>query len=236
MPNNREISAQYDRIAEAYAADADVHPINALYDRPAMLELTGDVDEYRVLEVGCAAGGLTRELIARGASVTATDASSEMIRLARESVGNRRATVRLLDVTNRLPFRDSSFDMVVSSLTLHYVEDWEPVLHEFRRILLPQGSVVFSTHHPAMDWEHTPDDYFAKRLVTEQWTKSGVSHDVHFWRRPLTEMTTAIAAAGFHIERIVEPAAPETLRDVAPRWHDELRTRPRFLYFRLISA
>jgi hypothetical protein len=45
---------------------------------------------------------------------------------------------------------------------LHYLADWVGPLTEFHRVLAPHGAVVFSTHHPAMDWQlHSPEDYFA---------------------------------------------------------------------------
>lgn len=226
---------QYEKMAEAYARDAATHPLNALYDRPAMMALLGDLHEHRVLEVGCAAGALTKLLVEAGASVIATDVSPQMVRLAQASLGSS-ADVMTMDVTDRLPFTDGLFDVVVSSLTMHYIEHWGPVLRELRRTLKQGGVFAFSTHHPAHDWEHTPDDYFAKQLVSETWTKSGIPFDVSFWRRPLTDMTAAIADAGFLIERIVEPAPSEELRDADPRWHGMLATRPRFLYFRLIRA
>jgi ubiquinone/menaquinone biosynthesis C-methylase UbiE len=49
--------------------------------------------------------------------------------------------------------QDGSFDLIVASLVMHYVRDWHAVLGEFRRVLKPDGAVVFSTHHPAMDWQ-----------------------------------------------------------------------------------
>jgi ubiquinone/menaquinone biosynthesis C-methylase UbiE len=85
--------------------------------------------------------------------------------------------------------------------------DWHAVLGEFRRVLKPDGAVVFSTHHPAMDWQlHTPEDYFAVEQVTETWTKGSAQFQVSFWRRPLTAMAEAIASAGFVIERLAESA------------------------------
>ncbi len=46
---------------------------NVAYDRPAILRLAGDVTGRCVLELGCAAGVLTRQLVDRGASVLALE-------------------------------------------------------------------------------------------------------------------------------------------------------------------
>ncbi len=90
------------------------------------------------------------------------DVTSVMVRLAEERVGDR-ATFLVADVAEPLSFAtDATFDLVVASLVLHYVENWEAPLREFRRVLKPDGAVVFSTHHPSMDRQlHCPDDYFA---------------------------------------------------------------------------
>ena len=208
--------------------------VNAHYERPATIALLGEVTGRRVLEAGCGPGSLTRWLADHGAVVTAMDVSPEMVRLTRERTGGR-AEVRLADLAEPLTFAaDGSMDVVVASLVLHYVADWHPVLREFHRVLAPGGMVVFSTHHPAMDWQlHSPDDYFAVRQVTETWTLVGGPFDVTFWRRPLTAMTAAVTAAGFVIDRLVEPVPAPQLREQDPEADARLRTSPAFLFFRL---
>jgi ubiquinone/menaquinone biosynthesis C-methylase UbiE len=227
-------AAQYDAMAEAYAGDNDESSSNAYYERPATIALLGDVRGKRVLDVGCGAGPLTSWLVDHGAEVTGMDVSPEMIRLARARIGPGPGLV-VADLGRPLDFvADRSMDVVVASLVLHYVRDWLPVLGEFRRVLAPGGFVVFSTHHPAMDWQlHSAEDYFAVKQISETWTKGGRPFEVTFWRRPLTAMTEAITAAGFVIERLVEPTPSPDLgarHAEDDRW---LRTRPQFLFFRL---
>lgn len=166
--------------------------------------------------------------------MTAMDVSPGMLRLARDRLGDR-ATFVAADLAQPLTFAaDGGFDFVVASLVLHYVRDWDAVLGELRRVLAPGGSVVFSTHHPTMDWPmHTPDDYFAVKQVTEVWSKGSGDFEVTFWRRPLTAMTEAISSAGFVIERLVEPRPVPELRALDPPAYEALSSRPAFLFFRL---
>jgi ubiquinone/menaquinone biosynthesis C-methylase UbiE len=224
---------QFDAMAVDYAVDNAVSPYNAYYERPAIISLLGNVAGLRVLEVGCGPGLLTAWLVERGAVVTASDVSQEMVDLARTVVGDR-ARMVIADLSQPLTFAaDQSFDLVVASLVMHYIEDWHFVLGEFHRVLRPSGTVVFSTHHPTMDWELSPDDYFTTTLIAERWRKGSGDSDVTFWRRPLTAMTSAIASSGFLIERLVEPAANPELRDRDPAAYELIRTKPRFLFFRL---
>jgi SAM-dependent methyltransferase len=235
LVNDAERSARdYDAMAAQYAAENAQSAHNAYYERPATLALLGDVRGRRVLDAGCGAGALTAALAARGAVVTGFDISPAMLGLARQALGGR-AELLIGDLSGPLSFApDGSFDVVVASLVLHYVRDWEPVLSEFRRVLRPEGAVVFSTHHPAMDWQlHSPADYFAVSHVTETWEMGSGEYEVSFWRRPLTAMCEAIASAGFVIERLVEPAPLPELADRDPAAYQKIRTQPRFLFFRL---
>ena len=54
---------------------------------PGILELLSGIGDGLVLEFGCGSGALTRHLLAAGLRVVATDASPDMLALAREALG-----------------------------------------------------------------------------------------------------------------------------------------------------
>jgi ubiquinone/menaquinone biosynthesis C-methylase UbiE len=237
VSDSERTARQYDAMALDYAADNADNSSNALYERPATIDLLGDVSGLNVLDAGCGSGQLTEWMLDHGASVTAMDVSGSMAELARKRLGDR-AKVHVADLAQPLGFaKNGEFDVVVASLAMHYVFDWGAVLTEFRRVLSPGGGVVFSTHHPSMDWQiDTPDDYFAIKQVTEEWAKGSGMFEVTFWRRPLTAMCEAIASAGFVIERLVEPDPVAEMADRDPAFYEMLRTRPQFLFFRLCKS
>ncbi len=112
---------QYDAIAADYEDHARVAPYNALYDRPAVLEMLGDVAGKRVLDAGCGPGFYAADLVRRGAELVACDASAAMIELARARVGDR---ARLVVHDLEQPFDwldDESFDVAFMALVLHHV-------------------------------------------------------------------------------------------------------------------
>lgn len=234
MNNSERAAAQYDLIAAAYAREQG--PYNSFYERPAMLRLLGDITGQRVLDAGCGAGPLTLELCKRGASVLGLDVSPNMIDIARERLGDR-AELHIADLLQPLPVDDDSFDLVVASLTMHYLRDWTPTLNEFRRALKPDGTIVMSTHHPTMDWKRFGGgDYFAKKQITETWDRGGKPFDVTFWRRPLSAMSAEIEAAGLRVARLDEPMPAEGMAAADPKSDAYLRTNPHFLFLTLVSA
>jgi SAM-dependent methyltransferase len=225
--------ASYDQFAAAYAADNEANAYNALYERPAMLALLGEIGGKRVLDAGCGAGVLAEAMLARGAEVTGIEVSRGMAELARARLGDR-ATVHVGDLGRPLAmFADGTFDLVAASLVLHYLEHWEPTLREFARVLVPGGAVALSTHHPTMDWRMGGGGYFETRLITETWRKGGQEATVSFWRRPLTAMVAAFRASGLVVEDVVEPMPVDECAERFPDDYATLTTAPRFLFFRL---
>lgn len=239
-----KIREAYDKLAKDYEKHVDTTSgHNAYYERPAMMKLLPEtMDQLQVLDAGCAAGWYTEQFMSRGAQVTAIDLSSEMVDACKRRVGNK-ANVFVCDLTKPLPFGDDTFHLIVSSLTLHYLDDWGPTFREFHRILKPGGGFVFSTHHPIMDVKHFDrTDYFAHELLQETWNKKESGPvEVTFYRRPLQEIIK-VTAGTFVIERLVEPQPsiefkdkPEA-QDWYKRWFDRLSTNPHFLIVKARKA
>jgi len=235
MVASAERDNDYDAFALRYARDNDNSAWNAYYERPASLALLGDVAGQRVLDAGCGAGAHAVELIRRGASVTGLDKSVGLLDIARQRLG---ADVPLheADLADPLPFAPASFDAVLASLVMHYLQDWSPALAEFRRVLVPRGRLVISTHHPFMDHALAGGpDYFATYDFTEEWAKGGQAMLMRFWHRPLHAMTDAFRAAGFTLDVVSEPQPDPAAESLFPSIYANLRTSPRFLFFRLTA-
>ena len=224
--------AQYDSFAAEYEDHAATAPYNALYDRPATLDMIGDVAGRRVLDVGCGPGFYLPELIERGADVLGCDASPLMIELARARAGDR-ADLRLHSLEKPFDWIDDrSVDLVVCALVYHYVNDRPAFLAEMHRVLRPGGALIVSTHHPAADWHRLGGSYFTVEPVTETWSKGWV---ITAWRMPLTRLTAEFSDAGFLIERLVEPAPQPAMAESYPEQYRRLTTEPGFILFRLVK-
>ena len=215
-------------LAAAYARVTAANVYNAAYERPAVRAVLGDVRGRDVLDAGAAAGEHSAWLVAQGARVVALDASDAMVALARARLGDA-ATVLRADLAQPLPLADASFDVVLSSLTLHYLEEWVPTLRELARVLRPGGRLVLSTHHPALT-DDPGADYHAVRLVEERWDGfADGAVPMRFYHRPLERIVGDVLAAGFVLRALHEPrlSAQADVGDAAVA--AKLRTRPWFL-------
>lgn len=179
--------------------------------------LLGDVAGLRgldVLEVGCGAAQCSRWLAAQGARVVATDLSGGMLRQARrlDAEAGVRTPLVQADAT-RLPLADASFDLACSAYgAVPFVADGEGLMREVARVLRPGGRWVFSVTHP-FRWTF-PDDpgeggltvrypYFDRTPYMETDSDGEVTYAEH--HRTIGDRVTELTAAGFVLERLVEP-------------------------------
>jgi ubiquinone/menaquinone biosynthesis C-methylase UbiE len=223
--------SRWEPIARDYERHAATSPHNAQYDRPAVLDLCGDVRGRSVLDLGCGPGFYAEELLARGAhQITGLDASPTMIDLARRR-NPARASFRVHDLEQPLHWlADQSFDLAVMALVIHHLDDRVAVLREIQRVLRPAGRLVVSTHHPTGDWQLHGGSYFDVSLIEETWKRGW---EVRYWRQPLTETVSEFADAGFVIERLVEPLPVPDMAETSPEEFEMLSTQPGFIAFRL---
>lgn len=205
---------------------------------PALQAMLPPLRGLRVLDLGCGYGWFCRWAAGEGASaVVGVDLSERMLARAVEfgvplRVAYERADLEHLDLGGR------SFDVVYSSLTLHYVEDLARLVGTVRRTLPAGGSFVFSVEHPVFTAPTNPafvttagggaawplDGYAAEGPRVTNWMADGV---VKHHRR-LDTYVRLLRDGGFSIADLEEwtPSAADLA--VHPEWADEVH-RPAFL-------
>jgi ubiquinone/menaquinone biosynthesis C-methylase UbiE len=232
--NEHSISyASYETMAEYYYESIDTKPFNAYYERPATLSLLPPVKGKKVLDAGCAAGWYSEWFLKQGAKVIALDFSPNMIAMTQKRIGKQADIIRA-DLNEPLHFiADETIDIVLSSLTLHYIKNWEVPMAEFRRILKPSGTLVFSIHHPFMDFTvFKKENYYVTEIINDEWETDTGKVKVQFYRRPLSKIISSVIDAGFTIEKLVEPMPTERFKELQPQIYERLTKKPHFLFIR----
>jgi 2-polyprenyl-3-methyl-5-hydroxy-6-metoxy-1,4-benzoquinol methylase len=208
-----------------------------------LLALLPPVDGRRVLDLGCGAGQLAHYLAARGAAeVLGVDLSETMLALARERWAHPRVTHRRASLET-IGFPPSRFELVVSSLALHYVEDYRGLVHRIAGWLAPGGVFVYSTEHPLYTarlpgdgWVRDEsgqrawwaiDRYADEGRREESWFVPGVRK----FHRTLATLVNGLIDAGLVVDRLVEPVPSRAWLDAHPAAADE-RRRPMFVLVR----
>lgn len=102
----------------------------------------------RVLDLGCGYGWHCIYAAQQGAlRVVGVDISEKMLEIAREKTKEPQVEYLRLPM-EEIAFEKESFDLVLSSLALHYVADFEGLLGKIHGLLVPGGTLVFSVEHP----------------------------------------------------------------------------------------
>jgi SAM-dependent methyltransferase len=117
-------------------------------------------------------------------------------------------------------------------LMLHHVANRAHLLGELRRVLRPGGWLLVSTTHPTADWRKFGGSYYA-----DDWVDLPLAGDrltIRYQRMPLETFLGDLLAAGFNLERLVEPRPAPGLREVDEMSYDKLHQAPRFLAVRLL--
>jgi ubiquinone/menaquinone biosynthesis C-methylase UbiE len=147
---------------------------------------------HAVLEVGVGTG-LNLPLYRDVDCVYAIDPSPELLEYSRERLKQVRPPVLLARASaEALPFRAGSFDTVVMTWTLCTIPDPLGALQEMRRVLKPEGRLLFVEHGLAPDrkvewWQYK---------LTPLWRR--VSGGCHLNRKT----DELICTAGFRIEEL----------------------------------
>ncbi|MBU9710922.1 class I SAM-dependent methyltransferase [Evansella tamaricis] len=227
----KSVVTAFDVLSEYYADSVDngASPYNSHYERPAMLqEIPEHLEGWKVLDAGCAAGWYSEKLTERGAQVSGIDLSPKMIEAAKKRF-NVKGTFLCHDIRQALPFKDDEFDFILSSLTLHYIKDWEPTFREFHRVLKSGGFILFSVHHPFMDFTYFQcEDYFEKKRMSDTWKKGEWEVKVNYYRRTLQELIKDTTKF-FSLDKLVEPQPVEGFKEIHPKAYEYLMKNPHFV-------
>lgn len=219
--------------------------IEGLVGAPEWPSLQAQLPELhgrQVIDLGCGYGWFCRYARLQGAAhVVGVDVSEKMLERARATTQDDGIAYVRADL-DRFDPGEAAFDLVYSSLTLHYLDDLPGLLVKVHRALVPGGRLLFSVEHPIYTapahpgWSSDADGrktwpvngYQAEGPRVTHWFAPGV-RKVH---RTLGTYLNGLIAAGFRIAHVEEWGPSDAQIAQTPALEEE-RERPMLL---LIAA
>ena len=101
-------------------------------------------NQHKILECGCASGEFTKEIadaFTMDYSIHALDLAESLVKIAKEKITKPNVNFYVGSITE-LPFNNDFFDAVIGNSILHHL-DIEPALTEIKRVLKPNGKLIF---------------------------------------------------------------------------------------------
>jgi 2-polyprenyl-3-methyl-5-hydroxy-6-metoxy-1,4-benzoquinol methylase len=176
----------------------------------AVLDAVRRLAPRSVLDVGCGEGWLAHALAADGHAVVGVDASLALVRAAREGPG--RFACHGYDALSADPgLLPGPFDVAVCNFSL-LDEELGPLLEALRARLTPgRGRLVIQTLHP---WTAAGDGPYRDGWREETFDAFGAAFaaPMPWYARTAASWFDVLTEAGFRVERLEEPTAPEAAR------------------------
>ena len=217
---------------------------NDLFEIPALLSMMPDLKGKRVLDLGCGYGEHCKMFVDRGAErVVGIDISKKMLEIAKTENSDPKIEYRNMPMEN-LNALNETFDVAVSSLALHYVEDFYGVAKSIYHLLDRDGIFLFSQEHPLVTCHSkgsrwTKDENGQKLHlnlsnygISGERTTTWFVDDLKIYHRTFSEIINTLTDVGFSIEKMIEPLPTEELLARYPD-HRDLFHKPDFLLLKV---
>lgn len=197
-----------------------------------------DFSGKKVLDLGCGYGWHCKYAVQKGADyVLGTDISRKMLNMAKEKNTDKKIEYRCIAMED-LNVPEQTFDVVLSSLALHYVKDFDALVHNISKWLKPGGSFVFSVEHPVFTAYGSQDWYYDENgnilhFPVDNYYYEGEREAVFLgekiikYHRTITAYLNTLLKNGFELCHVTEPQPPENMMDIEGM-KDEMR-RPMML-------
>ncbi|OUQ25836.1 hypothetical protein B5E77_10175 [Lachnoclostridium sp. An131] len=215
---------------------------NDLIEQPIVFELIGNVKDKAVMDIGCGYGAMTIKIANSGAKyVLGIDSSKKMIQKGMLENSHENITYKVLPAEQIASSIHEKFDLIVSCLAIHYVEDFQKLFSDIYNLLEQNGNFIFSMEHPMytaskfpQQWVTEPSDNTVTGFVTDHYGDEGLRNiswlgkQVKKYHHKIDTIFNALIEAGFILEKVIEPSPSADLMKKVPKTIHELH-RPAYL-------
>jgi SAM-dependent methyltransferase len=230
--DNDEFFAGYSQLGRS------VGGLDGAAEWPALYAMLPPLQGRRVLDLGCGFGWFCRWARENGAArVLGLDVSEKMLARAAATTHDAAITYARADLET-VELAPLAYDLVYSSLALHYIAHLDRLLAQVHRALVPGGSFVFSAEHPIYTAPSRPgwsvdaaghktwpiDNYQCEGPRSTDWLTKGVIKQ----HRTIGTYVNLLLRAGFTIARLEEWNPTDQQIAARPALADE-RQRPPFV-------
>ncbi|YCA45137.1 class I SAM-dependent methyltransferase [Bacillus sp. JZ8] len=201
--------------------------------------LMPNMKDKKVLDLGCGFGWHCRFASEQAArSVIGVDISEKMLKKAREKTEDPSISYIQKPIED-IDFKESEFDVVISSLTLHYIKSFGEIAKKVSKFLKSGGTFLFSVEHPIFTSRNEQDWYYDDGGNPVHWPidnyqEEGIRHtsflteDVIKYHRTIATYINDLIRTGFIIKAVKEPIPSDEMLESIPEMVHETR-RPMFL-------
>lgn len=206
-------------------------------------KLFPDFTGKKVLDLGCGYGWHCRYAVENGADkVIGIDLSERMIEKARAMTDSSNISYFVMGM-EKIDALNETFDIVISSLALHYVPSFDAIVKKVNSCLNPKGDFIFSTEHPIFTAQGTEEWIYDQNGLPLYWPvdryfdesireTNFLGENVMKYHKTLTTYINGLIANGFQLTHLIEPMPAPEMIETSAEMRDELR-RPMML---LVSA
>lgn len=182
-----DASTDYERLKQQadLHVDFDRKTVNEALDR---LSTEDDDSPYRVLDVGCGYGNLTKRLFGNDSrfDVTAFDYDEDVIRTAKDEFNAENISYEILDVNDIHEIDLGTFDIVFAAFVLHHLKNQESVMSKLWDLITDGGAFIVRGVDDGPHLHYPPDNNLEFLIEKDSQVKG--SDDRFQGRRMYTQM------------------------------------------------
>lgn len=219
---------------------------NEIIEKPALFSLLPELKGKTILDLGCGYGENCNKFVECGAEkVIGIDISEKMLEVAKSRNSNVNIEYKNIPIED-INTLEPGFNLVISSLAVHYVKDFSKLVLTVYDLLSENGMFIFSQENPLntcfTNGDRWTRDTNGKKIYANisnygldgKRESKWIVDNVIKYHRTFSTIINSLTEAGFEIEKCIEPVATDEILEKHPEYID-LFHKPDFLLVKAIK-